>query len=115
MLLPIPINGYASTQSSGEGEQPDIIENSDVLQACVTVLIGVLIFLTLERKFEKMDLTSNLLAAQSERDILDKEFSQLAKDIEKAEEELKKQKATSNEYSITLPWCDPSRIKSMEF
>ena len=30
-----------------------LINISDILQACVTVLIGILIFLTLERKFEK--------------------------------------------------------------
>jgi hypothetical protein len=29
-----------------------VIENSDVLQACATTLAGVLIFITLERKFE---------------------------------------------------------------
>lgn len=44
-----------------------VIENSDILQACVTVLIGVLIFLTLERKFEKKDLTSYRLELQHQR------------------------------------------------
>lgn len=33
--------------------EENLIKNSDILQACVTVLIGILFFLTLERKFEK--------------------------------------------------------------
>jgi hypothetical protein len=65
-----------------------VIEYSDVLQACVTVLIGVLIFLTLERKFEKKDLTSNRLEYDHQRYRLKQELVRFTNQIENIDEKL---------------------------
>lgn len=67
-----------------------VIENSDVLQACVTVLIGVLIFLTLERRFEKKDLTSYFLQLKHQQYRLRQEIDRLAKEMTKIKDELMK-------------------------
>jgi len=53
-ILLLPTSEYASIQSAQSTDKVGVsIDNQDVLQACVTVLIGVLIFLTLERQFQK--------------------------------------------------------------
>jgi hypothetical protein len=82
-IILLPARACAATQSTaGQGVT---IENEDVLQACVTVLIGVLIFLTLERKFEKRDVATEVLYMGLDRDRLKSEFDSLANVIEKAE------------------------------
>jgi hypothetical protein len=42
-----------------------ILENRDILQACATVLAGVLIFLIIERKLDLTDIEANISAFQS--------------------------------------------------
>jgi hypothetical protein len=68
-----------------------IIENSDILQACVTVLIGVLIFLTLERRFEKKDLTSYYLELKLQKYRVRQKIDSFAKEMKGIEAELEKE------------------------
>ena len=82
MLLPIPINGYASTESSGEGEQTITIDDQNVLQACATTLAGVLIFITIERKLETREGTkSQLLSLHEEAKNTQKQLYKLQDEV----------------------------------
>lgn len=65
------------------------IENSDVLQACVTALIGVLIFLTLERKFERKYLTSEILELKRQKNDLDSAIGKHGLECSKIDSRLK--------------------------
>lgn len=56
-------------------EQQGFVNNSDVLQACVTALIGILIFLTLERKFEKRHQPLERLALEQNVSSLDSDIT----------------------------------------